>query len=72
MESRIIPKFANEAEEAKWWYDHREEIADDILAASREGRLSEGIKVRWLRRQAEKQQQADLPAAKPLAHSRIS
>jgi hypothetical protein len=56
MESRVIPKFATEAEEAKWWYDHREEIADDIIAASREGRLSEGIKSRWLRRQAEKQQ----------------
>jgi hypothetical protein len=71
MESRIIPKFADEAEEAKWWYEHREEIADDILAASREGRLSEGIKARWLRRQADKQQ-ADLPAAKPLEHSRAT
>jgi hypothetical protein len=55
MESRIIPKFATEAEEANWWFDHREEIADDIVAASREGRLSEGIKARWQRRQAEKQ-----------------
>jgi hypothetical protein len=62
MESRIIPKFATEAEEAKWWFDHREDISDDIIAASRAGRLSEGIKARWQRRQAEKHQ-AELAAA---------
>ncbi len=38
MEKRMIPQFANEAEEAQWWYDHREEIGADMLAAVREGR----------------------------------
>jgi hypothetical protein len=38
MEKRIIPVFATEAEEAQWWYDHREEIGADMLAAMREGR----------------------------------
>jgi len=42
MESRKLPKFASEAEEARWWYDHRDEIADDIIKASREGRLGLG------------------------------
>jgi hypothetical protein len=55
MEPRRIPVFATEAEEAKWWYDHREEIADDLFAASREGRLGEGSKARWARIQAQKQ-----------------
>jgi hypothetical protein len=49
-----MPKFATEAEEAKWWFDHREELADDMVAAIREGRLGEGSKARWARLQAEK------------------
>ncbi len=40
MEKRIIPAFETEAEEAQWWFDHREEIGADILAAVREGRTS--------------------------------
>jgi hypothetical protein len=39
MVSKIkLPRFANEDEEAQWWYDHREEIGADMLAAVREGR----------------------------------
>ncbi len=38
MEKRILPKFANEAEEAQWWYDHRDEIGADLVAAMRQGR----------------------------------
>ena len=58
MESRRIPKFENEAEEAQWWFDHREEISDDIVAASREGRLGEGSRARFQRRMAEQKQGA--------------
>lgn len=39
MEKRIIPKFASEAEEAKWWFDHREELDKDFAQAFTEGRL---------------------------------
>jgi hypothetical protein len=39
MEKRIIPKFASEAEEAKWWFDHREELDKDFAQAFAEGRL---------------------------------
>ena len=34
-----IPKFANEAEEAKWWYDNREKLSEEFHNAAREGRL---------------------------------
>jgi hypothetical protein len=51
MEMRRIPKFETASEEAAWWYEHRDEIADDMIAASREGRLGPGLKVRLLERQ---------------------
>lgn len=37
-----LPKFANEDEEAKWWYDNQELIADEFQKAAREGRLKRG------------------------------
>jgi hypothetical protein len=37
-----IPAFSSEAEEAQWWFDHREELDDEFLAAGSEGRLSQG------------------------------
>jgi predicted DNA binding CopG/RHH family protein len=39
MEKRIIPKFASEAEEAKWWFDNREELDKDFAQAFAESRL---------------------------------
>lgn len=39
MEKRIIPKFESEAEEAKWWFDNREELDQDFTQAFAEGRL---------------------------------
>jgi predicted DNA binding CopG/RHH family protein len=39
MEKRIIPKFESEAEEAKWWFDNREELDKDFAQAFAEGRL---------------------------------
>lgn len=42
MEKRILPDFANEAEEAKWWFDHQDEILGDFEQASEEGRLLRG------------------------------
>ncbi len=42
MEKRILPEFASEAEEAKWWFDHQDEILNDFEKASKEGRLLRG------------------------------
>ena len=39
MENRIIPKFASEAEEAQWWFDHHKELDKDFAQALAEGRL---------------------------------
>ncbi len=37
-----LPKFAIEDEEAKRWFDDRDEIAADLLEPSRTGQLGEG------------------------------
>lgn len=37
-----IPKFANEAEEAQWWFDNREKFSEEFHRAAREGRLRRG------------------------------
>jgi len=37
-----VPKFATEAEEAKWWYDNRELVSEEFQKAAKEGRLRRG------------------------------
>lgn len=37
-----IPKFANEGEEAKWWYDNRGKLSEEFHLAAKEGRLRRG------------------------------
>jgi hypothetical protein len=37
-----LPKFANEDEEAKWWFDNQELIANEFEKAAAEGRLKRG------------------------------
>ncbi|HEX4032714.1 MAG TPA: hypothetical protein VHX20_20305 [Terracidiphilus sp.] len=37
-----LPNFANEDEEAKWWYQNRELISDEFQKAAKEGRLRRG------------------------------
>lgn len=39
MEERIIPKFESDAEEAKWWFDNREELDKDFIKAFAEARI---------------------------------
>ncbi len=49
MKEQRIPKFKSEAEEAQWWFDHREETAQWTADAVREGRtlkLAEVLKKR--------------------------
>ena len=41
MEIPKIPKFENEADEANWAYEHREELAAEFLRAAQEGRVRE-------------------------------
>ncbi len=42
MASLKIPKFATEAEEAKWWYENRDKVSEEFLKAAKEGRLRRG------------------------------
>jgi hypothetical protein len=37
-----IPKFATEAEEAKWWFDNDDLIFQEFEKAAKEGRLGRG------------------------------
>jgi hypothetical protein len=46
IEKRILPKFANEAAEAQWWFEHADELADDFTAAAAENRLGKGTTAR--------------------------
>jgi hypothetical protein len=39
---RVLPKFANEAEEAKWWFEHSDELDEHFLAAAADGTLRRG------------------------------
>ncbi len=52
MEKRQLPNFKTEDEEARWWFDHREEIAQDFLNAAKRGTLGPGAAERNRRRQA--------------------
>ena len=36
------PKFKSEAEEAQWYYDHREELGEEFAKAMRDGRTTSG------------------------------
>jgi len=51
-----IPTFATEAEEAQWWFDHREETGGALVTASREGRNGEGSIGRRARKLRERAQ----------------
>lgn len=46
MEKRILPDFKSEAEEAKWWFDHQDELDKDFQQAAKEGRLGQGTAAR--------------------------
>jgi predicted DNA binding CopG/RHH family protein len=46
MEKRILPDFKSEAEEAKWWFDHQDELLEDFKQAAKEGRLGRGTAAR--------------------------
>jgi hypothetical protein len=36
------PRFRSEAEEARWWHEHRQELADEFEKAAASGRLGHG------------------------------
>jgi predicted DNA binding CopG/RHH family protein len=51
-EKTRVPKFRTEAEEAKWWSDHREETAEWMKRAAAEGRTTNLAAIRKKRRES--------------------
>src|SRR5438270_11776371 len=45
----IIPTFASEAEEAEWWYKHRDELTKAFVEAAARGELRTGSAARLAR-----------------------
>lgn len=39
MSKPKLPKFASEAEEARWWYENRHELAQTFIEAARQGKV---------------------------------
>jgi predicted DNA binding CopG/RHH family protein len=39
---KTLPDFKSEAEEAKWWFDHRDEVLDEFEQAAEDGTLLKG------------------------------
>jgi predicted DNA binding CopG/RHH family protein len=72
MEIVNAPVFANEDEEADWWFENREKMAELFLKAADEGDLGRGtVKNRSLARQAMIQlAENDIVLAKSLAERR--
>jgi len=46
IEKRILPDFKSEAEEAKWWFEHQDELNEDFERAAAEGCLGCGTAAR--------------------------
>ena len=42
MSDLKLPKWANEAEEAKWWFENQDLVAAEFEKAAKEGRLKRG------------------------------
>jgi predicted DNA binding CopG/RHH family protein len=72
MEKKILPDFATEAEEAKWWFDHQDETLADFEQASKEGRLLRGTaaKVGGLPTTTIRLDPVDIELARKLAEKR--
>jgi hypothetical protein len=49
-----VPEFASEAEEAQWWYDRRDELAEAFEVAAAQGELRRGSAARLARERAAK------------------
>ena len=44
-----VPQFATEAEEAKWWDDHKEMVEENLIQAIRDGTARRGTAQRLVR-----------------------
>ena len=42
MKKLVVPKFATEAEEAKWWDEHMRAVGENLIAAMKSGTAHRG------------------------------
>ncbi len=49
MEKLKVPKFASKADEAQWWYDHRDELTKAFEDAAAHGELRTGTAAKLAR-----------------------
>jgi predicted DNA binding CopG/RHH family protein len=68
----VLPDFKTEAEEAKWWFDHQEEILDDFERAAEDGTLltGEAAKVKALPTTTIRLDPADIELARKQAEKK--
>jgi predicted DNA binding CopG/RHH family protein len=69
-----LPKFENEAEEARWWYENQDSLAEEFHHAATNGTLKSGTAMRRsLELEAASTVQldpSDISKARPLAEKR--
>ena len=61
-----MPKFETEAEEAQWWFDHRDDLSDEFLRRAAEGTLGQGTVGRALKRQKARAESEQMPVVSSL------
>jgi predicted DNA binding CopG/RHH family protein len=71
-----VPKFATEAEEAKWWDDHRNEVEENLMKAMERGETQHGTAQRLVKEARESKNitirmaQSDLALARKQAEEK--
>ena len=76
MKKLVVPKFATEAEEAKWWDEHMDAVGENLIAAMKSGTAHRGGPRRVLHERRESRNitirmpLADLQAAREMAQEK--
>jgi len=76
MKKLVVPKFATEAEEAKWWDEHMDAVGENLIAAMKSGTAHRGGPRRVLQERRESRNitirmpRADLQTAQEMAQKK--
>ena len=76
MKKLAVPKFATEAEEAKWWDEHMDAVGENLIAAMKSGTAHRGGPRRVLQERRESRNitirmpLTDLQAAQEMAQKK--
>ena len=76
MKKLVVPKFATEAEEAKWWDEHMDAVGENLIAGLKNGTAHRGGPRRVLQERRESRNitirmpLTDLQAAREMAQKK--